>query len=116
MSLTGLRVSKAGRPDLYRRSAYCQVIEHVFDRLDASEPYNWCLDGLLRFPDELQSNRFNRRAGKTPGWVAKDGLSRAEVDGHCWIGICHRQGVGPGFFGGTGNKSNVCNKGGELDP
>jgi len=37
-SLTGPRVSEAGRPDLYCRGSYDQVIEHVFDRLDASEP------------------------------------------------------------------------------
>src|SRR5438309_10850980 len=61
-SLTGPRVSKAGRPDLYRRSTYCQVFKHVFDRLDASEAYNWCLHGLLRFPNEPQSNGFNGRA------------------------------------------------------
>jgi len=64
--LTGPRVSKAGRPYLYRRSAYSQVIKHVFDRLDASEPYNWCFDGLLRFPNELQGNGFNGGAGQTP--------------------------------------------------
>ena len=37
-SLTGPRVSKAGRPDLYCRSAYGEVFKHVLCRLDASEP------------------------------------------------------------------------------
>jgi len=59
--LTGPWVSKAGRPDLYRRSTYSQVFKHVFDRLDSPEAYNWCLDGLLRFPNQPQSNGFNRR-------------------------------------------------------
>ena len=36
-SLTGPRVSKAGRPDLHRRGTYSQVFKHVFDRLDASQ-------------------------------------------------------------------------------
>ena len=39
-----------------------------------------------------------------------------EVDGHCGISVCHGEGVGSGPFGGTGNKSNVCNEWGELDP
>src|SRR5713226_9974456 len=85
-SLTGPRVSKAGRPDLYRRSAYSQVVKHVFDRLDASEADNWCLDGLLRFPNKLQSNGFNGGAGQAPSCVAEVGLSGEEVDGHCGVG------------------------------
>ena len=36
-SLTDRRVSKTGRPDLYCRCSYRQVIKHVIDRLDASE-------------------------------------------------------------------------------
>src|SRR6266851_6444525 len=87
--LTGPRVSKAGRPDLYRRSAYSLVIKHVFDRLDASEAYNWCFDGLLRFPSELQGNGFNGGAGQTPCRVAEAGLPGAEVDGHCRVSVCH---------------------------
>src|SRR5216683_4951398 len=87
--LTGPRVSKAGRPDLYRRSAYSQVVKHVFYRLNASKTNNWHLDGLLRFPDELQSNGLNSGAGQTPRWVAEAGLPGAEVDGHCRVGVCH---------------------------
>src|SRR4029077_11735962 len=105
-----------GRPDLYRRSSYRQVFKHVFGRLDASEPNNWCLDGLLRFPDEPQSNGFNGRAGKTPGLAAEEGLSGAEVDGHRRVGVCHGQGVSAGFLGRPGDKSNGCNERRKFDP
>ena len=47
-SLTGRWVSKAGRPDLYRRGPNCQVIKHVFDRLDPSKPQDWDRRHLLR--------------------------------------------------------------------
>ena len=36
-TLTGRRVSKTGRPDLYCRGPYREIIKHVFDRLDTSE-------------------------------------------------------------------------------
>ena len=38
---TDRRVSKAGRPYLYGSRTYRQVLKHVFDRLDASDPNNW---------------------------------------------------------------------------
>ena len=50
-SLTGPWVSKAGRPDLYCRGPHGEVIKHIRCRFDASQPYDWCLDGLPRFPD-----------------------------------------------------------------
>ena len=40
-SLTGPRISKAGRPDLYRRRAYGEVFKHVVGRLDPPQAYNW---------------------------------------------------------------------------
>ena len=40
-SLTDRRVSKAGRPYLYGSRTYRQVLKHVFDRLDASDAYDW---------------------------------------------------------------------------
>src|SRR5260370_36604161 len=79
--VAGAGVSKAGRTDLYGLSTYSQVIKHVFDRLDASQPKNCCLDTLLRFPNELQSNGFNRRTRHAPGWISHAGLSAAEIDG-----------------------------------
>ncbi len=39
--LTGLRVSKTGRPYLYCRRAYREVFKHVVYRLDAPKTYNW---------------------------------------------------------------------------
>src|SRR5437899_13730 len=115
-SLTGPRVSKAGRSDLYRRSTYGQVIKHVFDRLDTAQTENRYLNGLPRLPDQPQCNGFNGGAGKSPRWVTQAGLPGAEVDGHCRVGVCHREGIGSGLFSGAGNKSNVCNKWGEFDP
>src|SRR5690348_3947158 len=67
--LTGLRVSKAGRPDLYRRSPYGQILKHVFDRLDASQAHNWYLDGPPRFPYQSQSDGFDGRAGQPARWA-----------------------------------------------
>ena len=58
-SLTDPGVSKAGRPYLYGRRAHNQVFKHVFRRLYPSKPYNWCLHGLLRFPDEPLGNWFD---------------------------------------------------------
>src|SRR5260370_2542709 len=114
--VAGAGVSKAGRTDLYGLSTYSQVIKHVFDRLDASQPKNWLLDSLLRFPNELQSNGFNRRTRQAPGWISQAGLSGAEIDGHGGIRVCHGQGIPAGFLGGPGDKSNVRNKRGKFDP
>ena len=61
-SLTGRRVSKAGRPYLYGSRAYREVFKHVFRRLDASDAYDWCLYSLLRFPNQPHRDRFYRRA------------------------------------------------------
>ena len=114
--LTGPRVSKAGRPDLYCRGPHSEVIKHVFYRLDAAEPKDWCLDGLLRFPNKLQSDGFDSRSRQTPRLVPQPGLARPVVDRHGRVGVCDGQGVGPRFFHCSGDKSNVCNKGGKLDP
>ncbi len=43
-------------------------------------------------------------------------LSGAEIEGHCRISICHRQGISSGFFASPGDKSDVCNERGEFDP
>jgi hypothetical protein len=115
-SLTGPGVSKAGRPDLYCRGPYSDVFKHVFYRLDASQPYNWYLDGLPRFPYEPQGDRFDRGAGKTPRLVPEPRFACPVVDRHGRIGVGNRQGVCPGLFRSPGNKSNVCNKRRELDP
>src|SRR5260370_22329365 len=97
--LTGPRGSKAGRPDLYRRSAYSQVFKHVFDRLDASEAYNWCLDGLLRFPNQLQGNGFIPWPQQPARRVPQPDLSEPEFDAHCRDVICPRPAPGPAPFG-----------------
>src|SRR5260370_20386893 len=105
--VAGAGVSKAGRTDLYGLSTYSQVIKHVFDRLDASQPKNWCLDSLLRFPNELQSNGFNRRTRQAPGWISQAGLSGAEIDGHGGRDVLHGQGIRVRFFAGPCRISTV---------
>src|SRR5260370_42380019 len=100
MLLTGARGSKAGRPVLNRRSAYSQVIKHVFVRLDASEAYNWCFDGLLRFPNKLQSNGFNGGAGQTPPCVVGGGGSPVGGPGPFPVGGCPLLGGVPRLFRG----------------
>src|SRR5260370_37839851 len=104
--VAGAGVSKAGRTDLYGLSTYSQVIKHVFDRLDASQPKNWCLDSLLRFPNELQSNGFNRRTRQAPGWISQAGLSGAEIDGHGGVSGLHGRGLPGGFARGPGGKAD----------
>src|SRR5712692_5819063 len=79
-SLTGPRVSKAGRPNLYCCSPYGDVLKHVFDRLDASQAYNWCLDGLPRFPYQPQSDGFDGRAGQSARWAPSAGLPGSVVN------------------------------------
>src|SRR5260370_3095570 len=101
--VAGAGVSKAGRTDLYGLSTYSQVIKHVFDRLDASQPKNWCLDSLLRFPNELQSNGFNRRTRQAPGWISQAGLSGAGIDGHGVTRVCHRPATPPALLAGPGH-------------
>src|SRR5713226_8570614 len=86
-TLTGLRVSKAGRPDLYRRSSYGEIFKHVFDRLDASQTDNWCLDSLARLPYQPQSDGFNRRTRQTPSFAAQTGPAAAVINGHGGIGV-----------------------------
>src|SRR5262245_5399326 len=63
-TLTGPRVSEAGRPHLYTSCTYGQVVKHVGGRLYASEPYDWCGYGAERFPNQAQCNGLDRRAGK----------------------------------------------------
>ncbi len=53
---------------------------------------------------------------RPPVGLPKTRLPGTEVDGHSGISIGHGQGVGAGFGGGTCDKSNVCNEGGEFDP
>src|SRR6266403_472157 len=115
-SLTGPWVSKTGRPDLYRQGSYGQVIQHVFDRLDAPQAQDWYLDRLSSFPDESERDRFDRRAGESPGLVSQPRLTGAVVDGQGRVGVGNGQGVRSGVFRSPGDKSNVCNKRGELDP
>src|SRR5260370_18461471 len=105
--VAGAGVSKAGRTDLYGLSTYSQVIKHVFDRLDASQPKNWCLDSLLRFPNELQSNGFNRRTRQAPGWISHAGLTGPEIDGHAGVSVCHGQGIRAGFLACTAATSTA---------
>src|SRR5580704_10362870 len=115
-ALTGPRVSKAGRADLYCTGPYSQVFKHVFYRLDASEPQDWDFHSFPRLPDQLQGNGFNRRTGESSSLVPQVRLPAAGINCHGWISVCHCQGIGPGFLGSPGDKSNVCNEGGELDP
>src|SRR5271166_5475099 len=79
--LTDPWVSKACRSHLYCSGTYGQVFKHVLDRLDASQPNNWCLHRLTCFPDEPQRNRFDRWAGKPTTLIPESRLSGAYVDG-----------------------------------
>src|SRR2546428_8265962 len=52
--LTGPWVSKAGRPHLYNGRAHGDVIEHIFDRLDAPQAYNRYPDGSSALPRQAE--------------------------------------------------------------
>src|SRR5207245_11179558 len=41
---------------------------------------------------------------------------RAVIQRHCRVRIGHSQGIRPGLFRRSGNKPNICNQRGELDP
>src|SRR6266852_7547123 len=114
--LTDPRVSKAGRPYLYSRRAYNQVFKHVFRRLYPSKPYNWCLHGLLRFPDEPLRDRFDGRPGQASRQASQPRLPRPVVDRHRGVGVCYREGIRTGSFCRAGYKSNICNQRRELHP
>ncbi len=60
-SLTGPRVSEAGRPYLYTSRTHSQIFKHVGSRLDAPEPKDWYIYSLERFPYQPQGDRLDRR-------------------------------------------------------
>src|SRR6266851_7220157 len=70
-SLTDPRVSKTGRPDLYRGSSHDRVIKHVFDRLDPSKPNDGYPYRLPDLPYQPESNRLDRRTRESPGKAAE---------------------------------------------
>src|SRR5690242_15926935 len=115
-SLTGPRVSKAGRPYLYGSRTYRQVFKHVFRRLDAPHPYNWCFHGLPRLPDQPQGHRFDRRSRQPTSLVAQTRLPAPQVNRHGRIGVRNSERGCPGIHRRPGNKSNICNHWREFNP
>src|SRR5271165_5338236 len=115
-SLTDLRVSKAGRSDLYCRSPYSQIFKHVLDRLDTAQPEDGDLDGFPSFPNQPKRNWLDRWTGEPPGLIPQTRLQGADVHGHGRVGIGDGEGVRASPFRRPGDKPNVCNERRELDP
>src|SRR5258708_25512668 len=63
--LTGLRVSKAGRSDLYSCGSHEDVIKHIVCRLDAPKAKyrNFC--GFAGFPDQSEGYGLNGGPAQT---------------------------------------------------
>ena len=64
-SLTDLRVSEAGRADLYSRCSHEDIIKHIVCRLDASEANYRNLHDFANLPDQAQGDRPDCRATQT---------------------------------------------------
>src|SRR5262249_61134006 len=93
--LTDLRVSEAGRSNLYTCRAHGDVFKHIGGRLDAAQADNWDFHSFPRLPNQAERDRSDGGAAQTTGLISYAGFPAAE--GYGQSGAGHRKGesVGP---------------------
>src|SRR6266852_1119067 len=115
-SLTGTRVSKTGRPNLYGRRANEQILKHIIDRFDAAEADEGEGAGPGYLPDQAECDGFDGGAREAPCRAAEPGFARMGVNRHGRVGIGHGKCVRACVLSCPGNESNVRNQWRKLDP
>src|SRR5215510_8479462 len=101
--LTDLRVSEAGRPNLYASRAHGYVLKHIGGRLDASQANNRDFHRFPRLPGEAEGDRLNRRTAQATRLVSQTGLLRPKIESHGGVGVGNRERVGPFCLNGSGH-------------